>query len=174
MLKIGAQVETYTIEMQGKGPEIQNFCKRRIEKNKTFLCCFGTVQGLTSALSFLLCLAFSINQVYTRLLCVCECERTSVYLPLQDLYAAGEGKFGTDEEKFITILGNRSAEHLRKGEFVWVCLCQNIWMLWCVSPLLKRETSRVGNNTPSPSIDVALNLNNSDSIEKASYHSNKY
>uniref|UniRef100_A0A3P8PPZ9 Annexin n=1 Tax=Astatotilapia calliptera TaxID=8154 RepID=A0A3P8PPZ9_ASTCA len=31
-----------------------------------------------------------------------------------DLYAAGEGKFGTDEEKFITILGNRSAEHLRK------------------------------------------------------------
>uniref|UniRef100_I3IYI7 Annexin n=1 Tax=Oreochromis niloticus TaxID=8128 RepID=I3IYI7_ORENI len=35
-------------------------------------------------------------------------------LPLQDLYAAGEEKFGTDEEKFITILGNRSAEHLRK------------------------------------------------------------
>uniref|UniRef100_G3PWL0 Annexin n=1 Tax=Gasterosteus aculeatus aculeatus TaxID=481459 RepID=G3PWL0_GASAC len=33
---------------------------------------------------------------------------------LQELYAAGEGKFGTDEEKFITILGNRSAEHLRK------------------------------------------------------------
>ncbi|KAM7389070.1 hypothetical protein PAMP_023067 [Pampus punctatissimus] len=33
---------------------------------------------------------------------------------LQDLYAAGEGKFGTDEEKIISILGNRSAEHLRK------------------------------------------------------------
>ncbi|XP_031598883.1 annexin A5a [Oreochromis aureus] len=32
----------------------------------------------------------------------------------KDLYAAGEEKFGTDEEKFITILGNRSAEHLRK------------------------------------------------------------
>ncbi|XP_028272778.1 annexin A5a [Parambassis ranga] len=32
----------------------------------------------------------------------------------KDLYAAGEGKFGTDEEKFITILGNRSVEHLRK------------------------------------------------------------
>ncbi|XP_039976501.1 annexin A5a [Xiphias gladius] len=32
----------------------------------------------------------------------------------KDLYAAGEGRFGTDEEKFITILGNRSAEHLRK------------------------------------------------------------
>ncbi|XP_076005369.1 annexin A5a [Genypterus blacodes] len=30
----------------------------------------------------------------------------------QDLYEAGEGKFGTDEEKFITILGNRSFEHL--------------------------------------------------------------
>uniref|UniRef100_A0A3B3UML7 Annexin n=1 Tax=Poecilia latipinna TaxID=48699 RepID=A0A3B3UML7_9TELE len=33
---------------------------------------------------------------------------------MRDLYAAGEGKFGTDEEKFITILGNRSSEHLQK------------------------------------------------------------
>ncbi|KAI3351446.1 hypothetical protein L3Q82_020301 [Scortum barcoo] len=33
----------------------------------------------------------------------------------KELYAAGEGKFGTDEEKFITVLGNRSAEHLREG-----------------------------------------------------------
>uniref|UniRef100_A0A8C9XU45 Annexin n=1 Tax=Sander lucioperca TaxID=283035 RepID=A0A8C9XU45_SANLU len=35
-------------------------------------------------------------------------------LPLQDLFAAGEGKFGTNEETFVTILGNRSAEHLRE------------------------------------------------------------
>ncbi|KAJ8281475.1 hypothetical protein GJAV_G00068110 [Gymnothorax javanicus] len=31
-----------------------------------------------------------------------------------ELFAAGEKKFGTDEEKFTTILGNRSAEHLKK------------------------------------------------------------
>ncbi|XP_076846856.1 annexin A5-like [Brachyhypopomus gauderio] len=30
------------------------------------------------------------------------------------LFDAGEKKFGTDEEQFITILGNRSAEHLRR------------------------------------------------------------
>lgn len=50
-------------------------------------------------------------------MCVCECECTSVYLPRQDLYAAGEAKFGTDEETFIKIIGNRSAEHLRQGDF---------------------------------------------------------
>ncbi|XP_063045738.1 annexin A5a [Engraulis encrasicolus] len=32
----------------------------------------------------------------------------------KELYAAGEEKFGTDEDKFINILGNRSVEHLRK------------------------------------------------------------
>ncbi|KAI4879520.1 hypothetical protein NFI96_026822 [Prochilodus magdalenae] len=32
----------------------------------------------------------------------------------KELFAAGEGKFGTDEDKFINILGNRSTEHLRK------------------------------------------------------------
>lgn len=32
----------------------------------------------------------------------------------QALFKAGEEKFGTDEQSFITILGNRSAEHLRK------------------------------------------------------------
>uniref|UniRef100_A0A8C2ZDX7 Annexin n=1 Tax=Cyclopterus lumpus TaxID=8103 RepID=A0A8C2ZDX7_CYCLU len=41
----------------------------------------------------------------------------------KDLYAAGEGKFGTDEEQFITILGNRSAEHLRKVFDAYKELC---------------------------------------------------
>uniref|UniRef100_A0A8C4I7Z7 Annexin n=1 Tax=Dicentrarchus labrax TaxID=13489 RepID=A0A8C4I7Z7_DICLA len=33
---------------------------------------------------------------------------------LQVLFKAGEQKFGTDEQTFVTILGNRSAEHLKK------------------------------------------------------------
>ncbi|XP_051983352.1 annexin A5-like [Xyrauchen texanus] len=32
----------------------------------------------------------------------------------QALFAAGEQKYGTDEDRFITILGNRSAAHLRR------------------------------------------------------------
>ncbi|XP_008291212.1 annexin A5b isoform X2 [Stegastes partitus] len=32
----------------------------------------------------------------------------------QALFKAGEQKYGTDEQSFVTILGNRSAEHLRK------------------------------------------------------------
>ncbi|XP_018546431.1 annexin A5b isoform X2 [Lates calcarifer] len=32
----------------------------------------------------------------------------------QALFKAGEQKFGTDEQSFVTILGNRSAEHLKK------------------------------------------------------------
>ncbi|XP_040003092.1 annexin A5b isoform X2 [Xiphias gladius] len=32
----------------------------------------------------------------------------------QELFKAGEQKFGTDEQSFVTILGNRSAEHLRR------------------------------------------------------------
>uniref|UniRef100_W5K8V6 Annexin n=1 Tax=Astyanax mexicanus TaxID=7994 RepID=W5K8V6_ASTMX len=32
----------------------------------------------------------------------------------QALFNAGEKKYGTDEDEFITILGNRSAEHLRQ------------------------------------------------------------
>lgn len=38
-------------------------------------------------------------------------------LPSQDLYEAGELKWGTDEAQFIYILGNRSKQHLRLGEF---------------------------------------------------------
>uniref|UniRef100_A0AAQ5XUK8 Annexin n=1 Tax=Amphiprion ocellaris TaxID=80972 RepID=A0AAQ5XUK8_AMPOC len=36
------------------------------------------------------------------------------FLWLQALFKAGEQKYGTDEQSFVTILGNRSAEHLRK------------------------------------------------------------
>ncbi|XP_077434191.1 annexin A5a [Vanacampus margaritifer] len=43
----------------------------------------------------------------------------------KDLYAAGEGKFGTDEEKFINILGNRSAEHLRKVFDAYKKMCSS-------------------------------------------------
>ncbi|XP_071779487.1 annexin A5b [Centroberyx gerrardi] len=32
----------------------------------------------------------------------------------ETLFKAGEQKYGTDEQEFVTILGNRSAEHLRK------------------------------------------------------------
>lgn len=75
-------------------------------QDKTLFWCFGPESTLSS-------------HVNTDLLC------RSVRLPLQDLYAAGEGKFGTDEEKFITILGNRSAEHLTRGERVPACLSRD-------------------------------------------------
>ncbi|TNM85793.1 hypothetical protein fugu_008064 [Takifugu bimaculatus] len=38
----------------------------------------------------------------------------SIEADAQVLFKAGEEKFGTDEQTFVTILGNRSAEHLRK------------------------------------------------------------
>ena len=38
-------------------------------------------------------------------------------LSFQDLYEAGELKWGTDEAQFIYILGNRSKQHLRLGKF---------------------------------------------------------
>nr|XP_020450804.1 annexin A5-like [Monopterus albus]XP_020450813.1 annexin A5-like [Monopterus albus] len=43
-----------------------------------------------------------------------EVDEANIEKDAKDLYAAGEGKVGTDEEKFINILGNRSVEHLRK------------------------------------------------------------
>lgn len=58
------------------------------------------------------------------------CIPTSVSLPLQDLFAAGEGKFGTDEETLIKIIGNRSEEHLRKGEHLAAPLSWCSRLLW--------------------------------------------
>ncbi|XP_056148271.1 annexin A5a [Lampris incognitus] len=43
-----------------------------------------------------------------------DIDESKIEKDAKDLYAAGEGKFGTDEDEFITILGNRSTEHLRK------------------------------------------------------------
>lgn len=53
---------------------------------------------------------------------------------VQVLFQAGEKKFGTDEQMFVTILGNRSSEHLRKG----VCVC----VFWGLSQTGKRGRSR--------------------------------
>ncbi|KAL2077635.1 hypothetical protein ACEWY4_027139 [Coilia grayii] len=41
-------------------------------------------------------------------------DESKVEKDAKELFAAGEEKFGTDEDKFINILGNRSVEHLRK------------------------------------------------------------
>uniref|UniRef100_A0A8C9Z6U7 Annexin n=1 Tax=Sander lucioperca TaxID=283035 RepID=A0A8C9Z6U7_SANLU len=46
------------------------------------------------------------------LLCIALVTATQDIKPA--LFKAGEQKFGTDEQSFVTILGNRSAEHLRK------------------------------------------------------------
>ncbi|XP_062865136.1 annexin A5-like isoform X2 [Trichomycterus rosablanca] len=52
------------------------------------------------------------------------------------LLDAGEKKFGTDEEQFVTILGNRSAEHLRRvfGEYTKLSGFQ-------IEDSIKKETS---------------------------------
>uniref|UniRef100_A0A4W4EZE4 Annexin n=1 Tax=Electrophorus electricus TaxID=8005 RepID=A0A4W4EZE4_ELEEL len=55
-------------------------------------------------LVILLQVIFSVSSHEMTYVCVCT----------QALFDAGEKKFGTDEEQFITILGNRSAEHLRR------------------------------------------------------------
>lgn len=86
--------------------------------------------------------------------CVCELQCTSVYLPLQDLYAAGEGKVGTDEEKIIKILGNRSVEHLREGESVSLT-GQNSLTVW------KQHTFTIYS-----SCSLLFHLNSPDSICK--------
>lgn len=48
------------------------------------------------------------------------------FLCLQELFKAGEQKFGTDEQSFVTVLGNRSAEHLRKG----LCVMYMMYTCW--------------------------------------------
>ncbi|XP_061686469.1 annexin A5b [Syngnathoides biaculeatus] len=41
-------------------------------------------------------------------------QQANIQADAEVLFKAGENKFGTDEQTFVTILGNRSAEHLRK------------------------------------------------------------
>uniref|UniRef100_H3CF99 Annexin n=1 Tax=Tetraodon nigroviridis TaxID=99883 RepID=H3CF99_TETNG len=43
-----------------------------------------------------------------------DVQEESIEADAQVLFKAGEEKFGTDEQAFVTILGNRSAAHLRK------------------------------------------------------------
>ncbi|XP_068444844.1 annexin A5b [Clinocottus analis] len=54
----------------------------------------------------------------------------------QVLFKAGEQKFGTDEQTFVTILGNRSAEHLRKVFDAYMKLAG-----YEMEESIKRETS---------------------------------
>nr|XP_046270896.1 annexin A5b [Scatophagus argus] len=54
----------------------------------------------------------------------------------QVLFKAGEEKFGTDEQTFVTILGNRSAEHLRKVFDAYMKLSG-----YEIEESIKRETS---------------------------------
>uniref|UniRef100_A0A3Q3A6Y0 Annexin n=1 Tax=Kryptolebias marmoratus TaxID=37003 RepID=A0A3Q3A6Y0_KRYMA len=51
---------------------------------------------------------------FKRLLVILLQSANVVFLFSQTLFKAGEQKYGTDEQSFVTILGNRSAEHLRK------------------------------------------------------------
>ncbi|XP_012692368.1 annexin A5b [Clupea harengus] len=55
----------------------------------------------------------------------------------QALFAAGEQKYGTDEEQFISILGNRSAAHLRRVFEAYMKLSG-----YEIEESIKRETSR--------------------------------
>ena len=50
----------------------------------------------------------------------------------QELYSAGEEKFGTDEGKFVNILSTRSVEHLREGMHVCVFVCECVCVCVCV------------------------------------------
>uniref|UniRef100_A0A669BMB1 Annexin n=1 Tax=Oreochromis niloticus TaxID=8128 RepID=A0A669BMB1_ORENI len=60
----------------------------------------------------------------------------SIESDAQALFKAGEQKFGTDEQSFVTILGNRSAEHLRKVFDAYMKLSG-----YEIEESIKRETS---------------------------------
>uniref|UniRef100_A0A673ZP28 Annexin n=1 Tax=Salmo trutta TaxID=8032 RepID=A0A673ZP28_SALTR len=62
--------------------------------------------------------------------------RNIVLVYIDTLFSAGERKFGTDEEQFITILGNRSAEHLRRVFAAYMKLAG-----YEMEESVKRETS---------------------------------
>uniref|UniRef100_A0A8C8A839 Annexin n=1 Tax=Oryzias sinensis TaxID=183150 RepID=A0A8C8A839_9TELE len=75
---------------------------------------------------------------FKRLLVILLC-RPSVSCLLfffQVLFKAGEQKFGTDEQTFVTLLGNRSAQHLRKVFDAYMKLSG-----YEIEESIKRETS---------------------------------
>ncbi|XP_046901332.1 annexin A5b [Hypomesus transpacificus] len=63
-------------------------------------------------------------------------QQGTVEADAQALFQAGEKKFGTDEQEFVTILGNRSAEHLRKVFDAYMKLSG-----YQIEESIKRETS---------------------------------
>ncbi|XP_064190917.1 annexin A5-like [Anguilla rostrata] len=63
-------------------------------------------------------------------------DESKVNSDAEALFAAGEKKFGTDEETFITILGNRSAAHLRRVFAEYMKLSG-----FEIEETIKRETS---------------------------------
>lgn len=104
------------------------------EKIKTlFLWFSGPLQGRHIRYYCLSCVLWIMTPLkVAQRVCVCVCP------PLQDLFAAGEAKFGTDKETFINIVGNRSPGHLKKGKFLTVChLSVNMWHICLILPPCK-------------------------------------